>query len=368
MTRKRRMFDINLPEEQDAETDPPIPADLETKSLTPRRRGPMASAIGEAGDALRYRKRIEEEIRAENDALAEEFVRLKREGLIVDLVRLDDVVAGKLVRDRSPITDLELQDLKASILAIGLSNPIRVEPREDGRYELVEGLRRLSAYRELHGETGDERWARIPAGLLVAGQGEAALYRRMVDENLTRKDVSFAEMAALARAYAEAGIEGCEDVDQAVNVLYASVSAQKRSYIRRFAALLMMADKTLAHPYALSRALGLQLVDRLEAEPGSIRDLKSMLDAASKRDATREAEIIREFLAGRSTPLPDKARGAPKGARRGRVALSVPVGPGVKCTATDGKVELRARMDFGTVERARLEAAIEAFFAALEDR
>jgi ParB family transcriptional regulator, chromosome partitioning protein len=45
----------------------------------------------------------------------------------------------------------------------------------------------------------------------------------------------------------------------------------------------------------------------------------------------------------------------------------VPVGPaGVRATATAGKVELRADMDFSAIDRDRLEAAIEAFFAALE--
>ncbi len=35
---------------------------------------------------------------------------------------------NKLVRDRSLVADLALDDLKASIQAVGLSNPIRVEP------------------------------------------------------------------------------------------------------------------------------------------------------------------------------------------------------------------------------------------------
>ena len=201
MSRKRRIFDVDLPEDTHE-----IPPDIETKSM---RRGPMASAIGEVGDARRYREKLEAEIRAENDALAQELVRLKGLGLVTDLIPIDDIRTTKLTRDRMLGQGLDLGDLKASLREIGLSNPIRLEALGNGVYELVEGLRRLTAYRELHRETGDPRWARIPAGILAAGQTDAGLYRRMVDENLIRKDVSFAEMAQLARAYASDGVDGC---------------------------------------------------------------------------------------------------------------------------------------------------------------
>jgi ParB family chromosome partitioning protein len=38
----------------------------------------------------------------------------------------------------------------------------------------------------------------------------------------------------------------------------------------------------------------------------------------------------------------------------------------VKCTAAPGRVELRLDRDFSTVDRRKLEAAVEAFFAALD--
>lgn len=363
MTRKRRMFDIDLPEGDET----PLPPDLETKSMDMPRRGPMATAIGENADALRRRAMIEADIRAENDALAHEFVRLKKLGLIVDMIPVDAVRTAKLVRDRSRTADLDLADLKASILAVGLSNPIRVEPDGKGGYELVQGLRRLTAWRELRVETGDAAFDLIPAGLMAAGETMEMLYRRMVDENLIRKDVSFAEMANLARAYADDAVDDCADLDEAVNRLYASASPQKRSYIRRFAMLTRLLEKHLEHPTAIPRALGLQLADRLEAEPSTLAGLVRMLQTDARRSAEEEAEILRRFVAGQVAPLPPKVRGAPKGGRRGRISLAVPVGPaGVRCTATDGKVELRADMDFSTLDRDRLEAAIEAFFGVLK--
>ena len=358
MSRKRRMFDVDLPE------DPPIPDDLEVKSFGGRR-GPMATAIGENAESLRERARVEADIRAENDSLAHEFVRLKKLGLVTDLIPVDAIRTTKLVRDRSRVADLDLGDLKASIRAVGLSNPIRVEPDGQGGYELVQGLRRLTAWRELRAETGDPVWDTIPAGLMAAGETMEMLYRRMVDENLVRKDVSFAEMARLARAYVADGVDGCDDIDEAVNKLFASAAPQKRSYIRRFARLMGALEKVLEYPEAIPRALGLEIADRLEADPFAQVNIVRALQAAGARTAEDELTILRRFLEGQVAPVPAKVRGAPRGQRRGRMSLSVPVGPGVRCTATDGKLELRAAMDFATLDRAQLEVAIEAFFAAL---
>ncbi|MES2664453.1 MAG: ParB N-terminal domain-containing protein [Pseudomonadota bacterium] len=359
MTKKRRMFDVDLPEAD-------LPPDLETKSMGGLRRGPMATAIGENADSLRHRSGVEADIRAENDALAHDFVRLKKLGLIIDLIPLTAIRTSKLIRDRNRSADLELDDLKASIRAVGLSNPIRVEPDGAGGFELVQGLRRLSAYRALLAETGDAAYATIPAGLMAKGDTMEMLYRRMVDENLIRKDVSFAEMANLARAYAEDSVDGCSDLDEAVNRLYASAAPQKRSYIRRFAFLMRGLEKYLEHPTAIPRAVGLALADRVEGDGLAMAALARALQGGGKRSADQELEILRGFLAGQAAPVAAKTRGAPRGDRRGRMALTVPVGPGVRCTATQGKVELRADMDFATLDRDRLESAIEAFFRVLD--
>lgn len=358
MTKKRRMFDIDLPEE------PPVAPPAPAAGL---RRGPMATAIGENAEALRERQQQESVIRAENDALAHEFVRLKKLGLITDLIPVDAIDADKLTRDRSRRLDPELEDLKASIRAIGLSNPIQVEQTGAGRYELVQGWRRLAAFRALHAETGDDRYARIPAGMLARGETLDGLYRRMVDENLIRKDISWAEMARLARAYAEDPGVDCRDLDQAVNLLFASAAPQKRSYIRRFAFLMRQLEKVLEHPEAIPRALGLDLAQRLEADPALVAPLVARLRAAPQRDADTELAILRGF-AGEVVPVSppgNPVRGRPA-AKRGKTLLRLPLAMGeVKCTAAPGRVELQCDRDFSAVDRARLEAAVEAFFAAL---
>lgn len=365
MTKKRRVFDIDLPEEEPAIGSESAP---ETKSLGGLRRGPMATAIGENASSLRRRQEQEESIRAENDVLAHEFVRLKKLGLITDLIPVDAISTTKLIRDRSLRLDPELDELKASIRAVGLSNPIRVEQVGEGRYELVQGWRRLSAYREIYTETGDSAYFRIPAGLMAKGETVEDLYRRMVDENMVRKDISWAEMAMLARAYAEDASVDCADLDAAVNVLFATASPQKRSYIRRFAMLMRMMEKVLEHPETIPRALGLDVAYRLESDPASIAVLGQALRAVPRRTAEQELAILRDFAEVRPaviSPQGNPGRGRP--AKRGKTTLRLPLSGGdVKCTAAFGKVELQMDRDFSTVDRRRLEAAIEAFFAALD--
>ncbi len=360
MTKKRRIFDIDLPEDDIAAP--------ETKATGGLRRGPMATAIGENAESLRRRQEQEAAIRSENDVLAHEFVRLKKLGLITDLVPIDAVSSAKLIRDRSRRLDPELGDLKTSILAVGLSNPIRVEQVGEGRYELVEGWRRLAAYRELYAETKDARYARIPAGLMAKGESIDDLYRRMVDENMVRKDISWAEMAMLARSYAESSAVDCPDIDTAVNVLFASAAPQKRSYIRRFAALMRQLEKVLEHPEVIPRALGLGVAHRLEGEPESVVALVSALRAKPKRGAEEELSILRDFADQRPatiSPQGKPARGRP--AARGKTTLRLPMPNGeVKCTAAPGRIELQMDRDFSTLDRSKLEAAVEAFFAALD--
>ena len=173
-------------------------------------------------------------------------------------------------------------------------------------------------------------------------------------------------MARLAVNYAADPAVESADLDEAVNVLFASASPQKRSYIRRFALLLRMMDKVLEYPEAIPRALGLEVAHRLEAEPGSASRLGQALRAAPKRSAEVELQILRGFCGERMeiSPQGKPARGRP--AKRGKTTLRLPLLMGeVKCTAMPGKVELQMDRDFSAVDRDRLERAVEAFFTAL---
>lgn len=351
---KRKGFHIDFPGDED------VPAG--TAPDAPARRGPMASAIAENAEALRSRQQAEDAIRAENDRLAHELVRLKTQGLIVDLIDINAVSTTKLARDRSATRDPELSELKDSIRAIGLSNPIRVEADGDG-WQLVQGYRRLTAYRELHAETGDDKYARIPAGIMAQGETVEGLYRRMVDENLVRRDISFGEMAALALRYAEDEATDAQDVEQAVAVLYASAARQKRVYIRHFATMLEAIGSRLKFPEAIPRALGLQLEKRISSEPGAAARIKAALGAGFPGTAEAELEILR--AQAEAKPSKSSKPGTPDAAKT-TFRCTVPAGT-VRCAARSGKVELSCDRDFSAIEQQRLQAAVMAFFAALDD-
>lgn len=355
---KRRIFDIDFPSETEAPAAS-VPAGTE-------RRGPMAAAISENAEALRERQEAEAAIRAENDRLAHELVRLKKLGLIVDLLPITAIRTDKLTRDRAKGRDPELDELKDSIKAIGLSNPIRVEQVGDG-YELVQGFRRLAAYRELYAETQDPAFATIPAGLIARGETLEALYRRMVDENLVRRDISFAEMAELARAYLADPQTAATNLDQAIATLFGSAGRQKRVYIRNFAALLERIGGHLRHAHAMPRALGLALLKRFEREPGVAATVQRALSAKPERSEEEEMAILRAVAEG-AEPAPAEPRAARPSNPGAKTSLRVAHGDGIaRCVATVGRVELRMDRDFSAIDRHRLELAIEAFLSALEE-
>ena len=374
---KRRMFDIEFPSEVTVPAGTETADGKQSKAKKDQRRGPMATAITENAEALRARAEAEQHIRAENDRLAHEFVRLKKLGLVVDHIPLDAIRMTKLTRDRSSNSDPDLQELKTSVQTIGLSNPIRVE-EVDGGYELVQGFRRWSAYKELYDETGDEAFARIPAGLLAKGETLSGLYRRMVDENLVRRDISFAEMAQLAMSFADDPETECEDLEEAVSILFASAGRQKRVYIRNFAELLTLTGGHLKFPEALPRALGLDLRKVLLEDEDAQQELLRKLTALPAGTSDAELKSLRDFVQqsraqkaleqkqSQQTPVsPEEQSSAIAGAKTS-LRCAVPAGT-VRCLARDGKIEMMIEQDFSAVEKHRLETAIQAFFAALEE-
>ena len=373
MPKKRSVFDINF--ELDAEEEAvEFPAGnstateieaykveghpLQNREPASPRRGPMASAIAETAEATHERANAEAAIRAENDALAHEHVRLKKLGLITDLIQTSEVMTSKLTRDRSANVDPEIGELKDSIMAVGLSNPIRVEKTDNG-FELIQGFRRLSAFRQLAEETGDPRYTRIPAAMVPRGEPLVGLYRKMVDENLIRKELSFGEMAQLALSYAR---DERIDVAEAVSTLYASAIKQKRTYIRQFARVLEALDGAVHYPEAIPRALGLDLYKLIDGQPGRAGEIAANLIAVPDRDKDAEMGVLRDALTGRKKSEVREAKSVSKTSLR----MGRPEGQ-ARVTATDGKLELRLERDFSAIPRARLQQSIEAFLAALDD-
>lgn len=362
MTKRKRSFEFDLPDEEPSIT-PPQPKEKKRQ----QRRGPMATAVAETALSTRERAEIEQKVRDENDTLAHEFVRLKQLGLIVDLVPTVAIASDKLVRDRAAVEDSELDELKASIREIGLSNPIRIEEGDDDSFELVQGFRRLVAYRQLHSEHPTDGYDRIPAGIIPKGAALEENYRRMVDENLIRKDISFAEMGELARAFTADPNTICKDVDDAVAILFKSAGYQKRTYIRSFARLLDIIGTHLRFSHALSRNLGLAVLKSLEEHPESKSVLISSLNrCSSEKD---ELEILKDFVDGvgeGKTPQQPKERRT--SLKKAKTTFRIETaGKEFKCIAGTQRIEMSGDTDFSAYEREKLERAVQAFFAALTE-
>lgn len=286
-----------------------------------------------------------------------------RAGFAVQPVALDRIRMFKLVRDRKKVPDFELSELKSSIAELGLSNPIRVESRPDGDFELIQGYRRLSAYRELLKDTGDvAAYGAIPATVTPPGADLDALYRRMVDENLVRKDISFAEMAMLALDFASDPGTSEDDPEKAVAVLYKSASYQKRSYIRSFMTIVRRLDKALLYPQEIPRSLGLTLARRLEEVEGLAMAIRAELADWDNRSIADELDVLRRLCgavedgagaAVRPAPRPSRAAAGTKTSftfdRRHERCL---------CIAATGKLEIRLDRDFTAIDRTRLEQAL----------
>ncbi|APX14181.1 ParB/RepB/Spo0J family partition protein [Tateyamaria omphalii] len=350
---KRRVFDIDF--EPDAGPGPEAETPPQPASET--RRGPMAAAISENADALTERHSAEAEIRAENDRLAHEYVSLKRDGAIVARVPLGDVAMQKLTRDRSTNRDPDLEELKTSIRDLGLSNPIQVEDTGEG-YELIQGFRRLSAYKSLYEETGDEKYSAIPAVLVAKGEALEKLYRRMVDENMVRRDISFAEMGQLASSYAR---QMDLELNDAIAVLFASAGRQKRHYIGSFSLLMDKLGARLQFPEAIPRALGLKLIKALEEQPRTAQQLNVLLEHQKPTDAVAELAVLNKAVA----PKPAGEQAAPSTSSKTTIKLNRKSGA-VKVIGAKGKIELQMNRDFGAVDPRKLEAAVRALLEQLD--
>lgn len=84
------------------------------------------------------------------------------------------------------IDDKEMSQLKESIKALGIINPLVVRPLMDGAYEIIAGHRRKYAAVQLG-------YRKVPVIIRVMSDDEAII--SMVDSNLQRERISYSEKA-----------------------------------------------------------------------------------------------------------------------------------------------------------------------------
>jgi len=279
MAKRKRLSPMAL------QTEPVVP----DRDVFSPRRAPIADMAGDASASA---------------ALAEVAVAMetaRAEGRLVQALPLDAVEAGHLLRDRLPAPEGSLSEERAALVESlrrrGQQVPIEVRdmgPDHPGpRYGLISGWRRLMALRQLHAETGEDRFATVLA-MLRRPDTAAEAYVAMVEENEIRVGLSYYERARVAARAAEAGV--FEDASAAIDVLFATASKAKRSKIRSFVRIYQALDDCLAYPAALPERLGLSLARALEAG-GRSRIIDTLAMAAPGTPEQETAALARATAA-----------------------------------------------------------------------
>ena len=335
--------------------DPQSPAPKRDRAV-----GPMGAAVRDAASSLQDATEAKVEERRRNTEDAKSFRAAQEAGRLLEAVPVDAIHTDDLPRDRLELEAVEtsddMEELKTSIRARGQREPIELYRDGQGALQLKKGWRRLTALRQLHAETGEDRFAKVIARIDVRTESRLDRYVDMVEENVVRENLTFAEMAQVAiLAAQDSDVDGI-DPDTMVSRLYGSLHKMKRSYLRAFVFLLIQLGDSLQWPKAVSRNLGVD-VSRCIRSVDGLDALKLRLAACETSEAQNEA--LARFVsdasgAGRAKPKPQ-----PKEKREFHVGK-------MKITARKGECRIVAGVDFASLPKGQLERAIAAFEEALE--
>lgn len=336
------------------------------KSRSP---GPMVAAVREAAENLQESTEAKIEQRRRNAEDAKSFRSAKSDGLVLERIPLSDVQTDDLPRDRLDLarvaTSDEMDELKSSIRSRGQKEPIEVYRDDRGGLQLKKGWRRLTALGQLFEETGEAQFSTVMARIEQGEHDRLSRYIDMVEENVVREDLSFAEMAlVVSRAMHDPNIEETSS-DALIQRLYGSLHKMKRSYIRSFVYLQMIYGGTLKWPKAISRNLGVDVVREIKA--GADTDyLDRELGKVESADA--QNAVLTEFVRrAKVQHIPTDEfetveAPKPKGPAKEKFEFHV---DGLKVTARQGECRIVGEADFASLPREQLEKAVRAFREAL---
>lgn len=279
-------------------------------------------------------------------------------------IPLDQIAEHVLPRRTALDSEVEMRELMASLQCSGLSNPIVVQKNKDGDgYRLVQGARRLSAYRRLFVQSGDDHWSQIPAFVVLTKTRTTDLYRQVVDENLARRAFSYGEMALLAQNCLDDPAAGQTSMDQVINTIFSSASQAKRSHIASFVSLLEHLDGLVSFPEAIPRDLGLALHRQITTNPSILSDIAHDLFDWDNRSIADELDVLRAYAFSKTET---KMIDADPHDRRQQAAgpawsgLDTPLGKAA-FFATKGRLELCLDFDFAHCPPEQMQAALLKF-------
>lgn len=323
--------------------------------------GPMGAAVREAADSLQETTEAKVEQRRQNARDAKDYREAADQGRVLHAIPLADISTDDLPRDRLELDTVavsaEMDELKASIRERGQKEPVEVFLGEDGRFQLKKGWRRFTALSQLLDETGDQEFGTILARIDRAQEDRITRYIDMVEENVVREDLTFAEMAQVVIAAAQDERVDGSDAEALVGRLYASLHKMKRSYIRSFVYLLNTLDGALPWPKDVSRNLGVDVARALKSGQGDAAELCQKLSQCQTRD--EQAAVLSTFVSAEK-----KVQATPTPKREPKEKFEFHVGE-MKVTARNGECRIVGRVDFASVPKDQLERAIRAFESAL---
>ncbi len=336
-------------------------APLDATPAKPRRDrapGPMGAAVRDVAETLQETTDAKIAQRRQNAEDAKAFRAAQGEGRVLVHIPLDEIHTDDLPRDRLELEAVaasdEMDELKASIRERGQKEPVEVYVGPDGRYQLKKGWRRYTALKQLNSEKGGA--ATIVARIEQGTDDRIARYVDMVEENVVREDLTFAEMAQVAiTAAQDAGVEE-SDPAELVNRLYGALHKTKRSYIRGFVFLLVALGDDLKFPKEVSCNLGVE-VSRAITSGAQADALREQLAACA--DAAAQTDVLTAFLAELKAAAKPVKRVEPK------QKFEFFVGE-TKVTARRGECRIVSGRDFATIPKDRLESAVKAFENALK--
>lgn len=318
-------------------------ARIDSEGVAPRP-GPMAPIAQIAGEAASLGSALDPEAEAER-AEAAALRRLRAEGWEVREIAMAEIRTDAMTRDRMGMDPEALEELRASIRANGLRLPIEVSQRNPEGYDLISGLRRLTAMRDVAGQGGTIR------ALVRPARDEAATLGAMVEENEVRVNLTSYERGRTASVAVQDGV--FPDLDTAVATLFAAASKAKRSKVRSFARLHEELGDLLTFPQALSERQCLRLAGALKAGQGAA--LRRALGAGPAADAAAEWALLDAAVRRAEAPRPDApvaGRAAPRGGD------AVPLGGGRSMRHVEDRSGHAIRFEGPDVDAAMIRAVM----------
>ena len=350
---------VQIEEQFRSETSP----QKRSQSLTP----PIAQVAADVASSAPLQDAETRAKIARDSKDAAQLREAQENGLIVSEIDISKIDPDDMTRDRVIINEDEMEELRRSIQANGLRLPIEVYERatddpNDFKYGVLSGYRRLLAVKTLFGMTQAKVYSTIKCFIRAPKDVPAAIVA-MVEENEVRANLSHFERGRIASISAQNGPFG--NVEEAVNVLFATASKAKRSKIRSFAHVFEELGDLLTEPETISERYGLRLANVLRL--GGAGALRDALDAAQGTSAAEDQAAMEPVLLDFERTGEGSAKGGrPKSEKASRVLQERRLQNGIILRQeTDGKNHF-IRLAGKQVDRVLVEHALDELHRLLD--